>query len=100
MDWPPDENGGQPSSKTSSVLNWLAALAGRVARQSATKSPSRTHGAPVTSLLKAGSILQHIVALVGWQPTTEPTSSRKGDCHSLASNAKPGKSGRPTQLLP
>ena len=58
MDWPRDENGGQPSFKTSSVPNWLAALAGRVARQSATKTPSRTLCAPVTSLLKAGSTLQ------------------------------------------
>ena len=42
----------------SSTLNWLTALAGRVAKQSATKTPPRTVCAPVTSLLKAGSILQ------------------------------------------
>ena len=56
--------------------------------------------APVTSLLKAEIILQRIAALGGWQPTTGPKPWRKSDCHSLTSNAKPGKSRRPTQLLP
>ena len=70
------------------------------ARQSATKTPPRTLCAPVTSLLRARSIMQQIAALGGWQPTTERKPSRKGDCRSLTSNTKPGKSGRPTQLLP
>ena len=37
---------------------------------------------PVTSLLKAGNTLQQIAALGGWQPTTEPKSSRKSDSYS------------------
>ena len=61
------------------------------------KTPSRTLCAPVTSRLKAGSILQQIATLGGWQLTTEPKPRRKGDCHSLTSNAEPGKSGRPSQ---
>ena len=85
---------------SSSVPNWLTALTGRVTRQSATKTPSRTLCAPVTSLSRAGSTLQQIIVLGGWQPTMEPKPSRKGDCHSLTSNAKPEKSRRPTQLLP
>ena len=66
-----------------SVPNWLAALAGREARQSATKTPSRTLIAPVTSLLKAESISKQIVVLEGWQPTTDPKPSRKGDCQNV-----------------
>ena len=69
------------------------------ARESATKSPSRTPCASVTSLLKAGNILQQIAPLGGWQPTTEPKLSRRGDCHSLTSNARPGKRRRPAPLL-
>ena len=53
------------------------------ARQSATKTPSRTLFAPVTSLLKAGSSSKQIVALEGWQPTTESKPSRKGDCQNV-----------------
>ena len=34
------------------------------------------------ALLKAESTLQQIAASGGWQPTTEPKPSRKGDCHS------------------
>ena len=43
---------------------------------------------------------EHLAALGGWQPTVEPKPLRKGNCHSLTSNAKPGKNERPTQLLP
>ena len=46
----------------SRLPNRSSAAAGRVARQSATKTPTRTLCAPVASLLKAGSILQQIVA--------------------------------------
>ena len=42
---------------------------------------------------------EHLAALGGWQPTMEPKPSRKGNCHSLTSNAKPEKSETPTQLL-
>ena len=42
----------------------------------------------------------HLAADGRVQPTTEPKPSRKGDCHSSTSNARPGKSGRPSQLLP
>ena len=54
----------------SSVPNRLTALAGRVARQSAIKTPSRTLCAPF-------NILQQIVALGGWQPTMEPSLGGK-----------------------
>jgi len=69
-------------------------------KQSATKTPSRILWVPVISLLKAGSILQQIIALGGWQPRKKPKPLRKGDCHSLTSNTKPVKRGRSTQLLP
>ena len=84
----------------SSALKWLVALTGRGAKQSTTKTPSRTLWAPVISMLKAGSILQQIIALGSWQPRKKPKPSRKGDCHSLTSNTKPVKRGRSTQLLP
>ena len=65
-----------------SALNWLEAIAGRGGPDKALQRPSRTLCAPVTSLLKPGSILHKIVALGGWRLTTEPKPSRKGDCHS------------------
>ena len=55
------EDSRLPKQIFCSQPDWLRALAGRVARQSATKTPSRTLRAPVTSLLKAGNILQQIV---------------------------------------
>ena len=84
---PRDENGGQPSSRIDLLLwtGWRHSQAeeGGGGGQSATNTSSRTLYAPVTPLLKAGNILQQIAALGSWQqPTTEPKSSRKGDCHS------------------
>ena len=102
---PRDENGGQPSSRIDLPLwtGWRHSQAGEGGgggRQSATNTLSGTLCTPVTPLLKAGNNLQRIAALGGWQPTTEPKSSRKGDCHRQTRNAKPGKRGRPAQLLP
>ena len=81
MVWPRDENGGQPSSETDLFgTGSRHSQAGRLDK--ALQRLPQELCAPVTSLLKAGSILQQIAALGGWQPTTEPKPSRKDDCHS------------------